>query len=393
MKLAESFGIAATAVDGFGAEFEDALARGVAGGRASVIVVTAALTPPITTSAPLVPPQGERTTMTTTDATVIEVSLIVAGRRVPGGGAAVDSTDLEHRAGRRPCIAGRCADRGRRGPRRAHGAGGLGAHPGAPARPRDPADRAHRRAEQGGARPACDARDRQALPESLGEVQEVIDTCDFFLGEGRRLYGQTVPSEMPDKQLFTFREPVGVALIVTAGNFLVAVPSWYLVPALLCGNAVVWKPADYTPAIAEAFAQLFLHGGLPDGVLNVVHADGEATFAGLEQALGEGLIDKVGFTGSSAVGRRIGELCGRHLQNPCLELGGKNPMVVMDDADLDLAVEGALFGGFGTAGQRCTSLGTAIVHDAVHDEYLRNRPPRSRARRSTIPCATSSTGR
>src|SRR3954465_4325613 len=208
-------------------------------------------------------------------------------------------------------------------------------------------------------------------PESLGEVQEVIDTCDFFLGEGRRLYGQTVPSEMPDKQLFTFREPVGVAVIVTAGNFPVAVPSWYLVPALVCGNAVVGKPADYTPAIADAFAQLFLHGGLPDGVLNVVHADGEATFGGLEQALEQGLVDKVGFTGSSAVGRRIGELCGRHLQNPCLELGGKNPMVVMDDADLDLAVEGALFGGFGTAGQRCTSLGTAIVHDAVHDEFLR----------------------
>jgi alpha-ketoglutaric semialdehyde dehydrogenase len=176
---------------------------------------------------------------------------------------------------------------------------------------------------------------------------------------------------MPDKQLFTFREPVGVAVIVTAGNFPVAVPSWYLVPALLCGNAVVWKPADYTPAIADAFAQLFLHGGLPDGVLNVVHADGEATFGGLEQALEQGLVDKVGFTGSSVVGRRIGELCGRHVQNPCLELGGKNPMVVMDDADLDLAVEGALFGGFGTAGQRCTSLGTAIVHDAVHDEFLR----------------------
>src|SRR4051795_9078797 len=208
-------------------------------------------------------------------------------------------------------------------------------------------------------------------PEALGEVQEVVDTCDFFLGEGRRLYGQTVPSEMPDKQLYTFRRPVGAALIVTAGNFPVAVPSWYLVPALLCGNAVVWKPADYTPAIADAFAQLFLHGGLPDGVLNVVHADGEATFGGLEQALEQGLVDKVGFTGSSAVGRRIGELGGRHLQNPCLELGGKNPMVVMDDADLDLAVDGALFGGFGTAGQRCTSLGTAIVHDAVHDEFLR----------------------
>src|SRR4051795_400432 len=206
--------------------------------------------------------------------------------------------------------------------------------------------------------------------EALGEVQEIIDTCNFFLGEGRRLYGQTVPSEMHDKQLFTFRVPVGVAAIVTAGNFPVAVPSWYLVPALLCGNTVVWKPADYTPALGDALTSLFRAGGLPDGVLEMVQADGPTTFAGLERALDEGLVDKVGFTGSSAVGREIGALCGRHLQSPCLELGGKNPMVVTADADLDLAVQGALFGGFGTAGQRCTSLGTAIVHRDVHDEFL-----------------------
>ena len=161
------------------------------------------------------------------------------------------------------------------------------------------------------------------LAESRGEVQEVIDTCNFFLGEGRRLYGQTIPSEMSDKQLFTFRTPVGVAAIITAGNFPVAVPSWYLVPALLCGNAVVWKPAEYTPATAEAFAQLFLHAGLPAGAFNVVLTDGAATFAGLEHALDEHLVDKVGFTGSTDVGRRIGELCGRHLQSPCLELGGR----------------------------------------------------------------------
>jgi alpha-ketoglutaric semialdehyde dehydrogenase len=208
-------------------------------------------------------------------------------------------------------------------------------------------------------------------PESLGEVQEIVDTCDFFVSEGRRLYGQTVPSELPDKQLFTFRNPVGVAAIVTAGNFPVAVPSWYIVPALLCGNAVVWKPAEYAPALGEALAQLFIHGGLPDGVLNLVQCDGPAAFAGLERALAEGLVDKVGFTGSSTVGARIGELCGRHLQSPCLELGGKNPLVVMPDAELDLAVEGALFSGFGTAGQRCTSLGTVIVHESVHDEFLR----------------------
>jgi alpha-ketoglutaric semialdehyde dehydrogenase len=206
--------------------------------------------------------------------------------------------------------------------------------------------------------------------ESLGEVQEIIDTCDFFTGEGRRLYGQTVPSEMPDKQLFTFRMPVGVAAIITAGNFPVAVPSWYMVPALTCGNAVVWKPAEYSPAIGDALAQLFIHAGLPDGVLNVVQAEGPAAFEGLERALEAGLVDKVGFTGSSEVGKKIGELCGRHMQSPCLELGGKNPLVVMPDANLDLAVEGALFSGFGTAGQRCTSLGTAIVHESVHDEFL-----------------------
>ena len=208
------------------------------------------------------------------------------------------------------------------------------------------------------------------IAESRGEVQEVIDTCSFFQSEGRRLYGMTVPSELPDKQLFTFRVPVGPSAIVTAGNFPVAVPSWYIVPALVCGNAVVWKPAEYTPATAEAFAQLLLHAGLPEGVFNLVLADGTQTFEGLERALDEGVLDKIGFTGSSDVGRRIGELAGRHLQNPCLELGGKNPLVVMPDADLDLAVEGALFSGFGTAGQRCTSLGTAIVHASIHDEFV-----------------------
>lgn len=206
--------------------------------------------------------------------------------------------------------------------------------------------------------------------EALGEVQEIIDTCDFFVGEGRRLYGQTVPSEMPDKQLFTFRVPVGVAAVITAGNFPVAVPSWYLVPALLCGNAVVWKPAEYAAAAARAVAELAWRAGVPRGVLNLVYADGEATFNGLEAALADGTVDKVGFTGSSAVGVRVGELCGRHLQSPCLELGGKNPMVVTADADLDLAVEGALFSGWGTAGQRCTSLGNLVVHRDVHDEFV-----------------------
>ena len=117
-------------------------------------------------------------------------------------------------------------------------------------------------------------------PEALGEVQEIVDTCDFFLGEGRRLYGQTVPSEMPDKQLFTFRMPVGVAAIITAGNFPVAVPAWYLVPAILCGNAVVWKPAEYSPALGDAMVKIFHAGGVPGGVLNLVQADGRGDVRG-----------------------------------------------------------------------------------------------------------------
>lgn len=206
--------------------------------------------------------------------------------------------------------------------------------------------------------------------ESLGEVQEIVDTCDFFVGEGRRLYGETVPSEMHDKALFTFRMPVGTLAVITAGNFPVAVPSWYLVPALLCGNTVVWKPAEYSAAVATALYELFVAGGLPEGTLNLVLADGKATFEGLEAGLSERVIDKIGFTGSSAVGSLIGELAGRHVQSACLELGGKNPMVVMPDANLDLAVDGALFSGFGTSGQRCTSLGTAIVHESIHDEFV-----------------------
>lgn len=229
--------------------------------------------------------------------------------------------------------------------------------------------------------------------EALGEVREIVDTCDFFLGEGRRLYGQTVPSEMPDKSLFTFRVPVGVAAVVTAGNFPVAVPSWYLVPALLCGNAVVWKPAEYAAASAHALYRLFAAAGLPDGVLNIVFADGEQTYAGLDRALGEGTVQKVGFTGSSAVGRAIGELCGRHLQSPCLELGGKNPMVVMPDADLDLAAEGALFSGFGTAGQRCTSSARSSCTRTSTTSSCAGSPPSCATRRSATRTATCCTAR
>ena len=178
---------------------------------------------------------------------------------------------------------------------------------------------------------------------------------------------------MPDKQLFTFRNPVGVVAAITAGNFPVAVPAWYLVPALLCGNAVVWKPADYSPACGEALFELFVRGGgLPDGVLNLVHRRRRSRRSTVSpQALDDGLVDKVGFTGSSAVGAKIGELTGRHLQSAVPRARRQEPDGRDADADLDLAAEGALFSGFGTAGQRCTSLGTVIVHESVHDDFLR----------------------
>ena len=210
----------------------------------------------------------------------------------------------------------------------------------------------------------------KVFKEALGEVQEVIDTCDFFLGEGRRLYGQTVPSEMPNKNLFTYRMPVGSVFIITAGNFPAAVPSWYLVPALLAGNSVVWKPSEFPPAVAQALTKLFHAGGIPEDLLITVVADGATTFEAMESGLAKGLINKIGFTGSTEVGRRIGAKAGEYVQSACLELGGKNPMVVMPDANLDLALDGALFAGFGTAGQRCTSLGTLWLHESIHDEFL-----------------------
>lgn len=204
------------------------------------------------------------------------------------------------------------------------------------------------------------------LREARGSVQEAIDTAEFFMSEGRRLYGQTVPSELRDKELFTYRRPVGVVGMITAGNFPIAVPAWKMVPAILCGNAVVWKPSDDAPGIAGIFADLWRRAGLPDGVVNVVHGRGAGS-AGelLIEMIDAGLLDKVSFTGSTAVGRKIGEACGRNLQVPSLELGGKNPLVILADADLELAVEGALWASFGTAGQRCTSCGNIIVDKRV----------------------------
>lgn len=207
--------------------------------------------------------------------------------------------------------------------------------------------------------------------EALGSVQEVIDTCVFFASEGRRLYGQTVPSEMSQKELFTYRRPVGVFGCITAGNFPVAVPAWYFVPALLAGNTCVWKPSEDSILTSYYFTELMHHSGIPKGVFNTVFGKGPTLGASMVALIDKGFFDKFGFTGSTEVGRMIGEACGRNLQVPCLELGGKNPLIVCEDANLELALDGVIFSGFGTAGQRCTSLGNLIVHENVYDFFIK----------------------
>ncbi len=218
------------------------------------------------------------------------------------------------------------------------------------------------------------------IREARGSVQEAIDTAEFFQSEGRRLYGQTVPSELPDKELYTYRRPVGVVGVITAGNFPVAVPSWKIIPGLLCGNAVVWKPSDDAPGTAALFADLWRRAGLPEGVLSIVHGrGGDGAGEYLVDQVDAGLLQKISFTGSTAVGRHIGEVCGRNLQMPSLELGGKNPLVILADADLELAVEGALWASFGTAGQRCTSCGNIIVDKRVMPTVREQLVQRARA--------------
>jgi alpha-ketoglutaric semialdehyde dehydrogenase len=210
----------------------------------------------------------------------------------------------------------------------------------------------------------------KTLKEARGDVQEAIDTCHFFQSEGRRLYGQTVPSEMYNKELKTYRRPIGVVGIITAGNFPVAVPSWKIIPALITGNTIVWKPSEDSPLTSYAFAKLLEEGGLPAGVLNVVFGLGkDSTGEALVGMMDEGRLQKFAFTGSTAVGKQIGAIAGRNLIHPTLELGGKNPLVVMRDADIDNAVSGALWASFGTGGQRCTSAGNIILDAPIFEEF------------------------
>ena len=200
------------------------------------------------------------------------------------------------------------------------------------------------------------------LKETRGDVQEGIDTAFYVAGEGRRLFGETTPAELPDKFAMSVRMPIGVCALITPWNFPMAIPTWKMFPALLCGNTVVLKPAEDTPASAARLVEILNEAGVPPGVVNLVHGRGEEVGAALVRHAD---VELVSFTGSAAVGREIASICGQQLKRVALELGGKNAQIVMEDADLDLAVEGALWGAFGTTGQRCTATSRLILHRDV----------------------------
>ncbi len=204
------------------------------------------------------------------------------------------------------------------------------------------------------------------LAETRGDVQEGIDTAFYAATEGRRMFGHTVPSELRNKWAMSFRRPIGVAGIITPFNFPLAIPTWKMFPALVCGNACVFKPAEDVPMTGHMFVEILLEAGLPPEVINLVHGKGEAGAA----IVAHPDVALVSFTGSTDTGSKVGEACGRAHKRLSLEMGGKNAMIVLDDADLDLALEGVLWGAFGTTGQRCTATSRLIVQEGVHDKFI-----------------------
>src|SRR5919108_243058 len=192
----------------------------------------------------------------------------------------------------------------------------------------------------------------RAAPQSGGDVQEAIDMSYYMAGEGRRLFGQTTPSELRDKFNMSVRMPIGVVGAITPWNFPIAIPSWKLAPALVCGNTVVFKPASDTPLLGERFVELLAEAGLPPGVVNIVHGGGGAVGDRLLQQPHVGVNTPTGARETGVEGMRE---AGDTLKHVHLELGGKNAIIVLDDADLDLAVEGIVWSAFGTSGQRCTA--------------------------------------
>jgi alpha-ketoglutaric semialdehyde dehydrogenase len=214
------------------------------------------------------------------------------------------------------------------------------------------------------------------LTETRGDVQEGIDTAFYAATMGRQLPGRTVPSEMPNKWAMSFRRPIGVAGIITPFNFPLAIPTWKMFPALVCGNACVFKPAEDVPHTGHALVEIMLEAGLPPEVIQLVHGLGEDVGAPIVSHQG---VPLVSFTGSTETGSLVGETCGRMHKRLSLEMGGKNAMIVMDDADLDLALDGVLWGAFGTTGQRCTATSRLILQSGIHDEFLSRLIDRARA--------------
>ncbi len=207
----------------------------------------------------------------------------------------------------------------------------------------------------------------KVLNETRGDVQEAIDAAYYNAGEGRRMFGPTVPSELPNKFAMAVRQPIGVCGMITPWNFPMAISSWKLLPAIVCGNTCVIKPAQDTPLSTFNLVRALTDAGLPKGVINIV--------AGFGPDVGTPLAEHpdvraISLTGSSAVGRIIGGIAAKSFKHCSLELGGKNPMVVLDDANLDLAIEGGLWGGFGTTGQRCTATSRIIVQKGVYREFI-----------------------
>jgi len=206
----------------------------------------------------------------------------------------------------------------------------------------------------------------KVLAETRGDVQEAIDTAYYMAGEGRRLFGQTTPSELKSKFAMSVRMPVGVCGMIAPWNFPMAIPSWKLFPALVCGNTCVIKPAEDTPLSTYNLVQCLIDAGLPAEVVNIVTGFGPDAGAPIVSHPG---IRAVSFTGSSEVGRIVGQTAAANFKPCSLEMGGKNAMIVLDDANLDLAVEGALWGAFGTTGQRCTATSRIILHKKIADAF------------------------
>lgn len=207
----------------------------------------------------------------------------------------------------------------------------------------------------------------KVLLETRGDVQEGIDTAYYAATEGRRLFGHTVPSELRNKWAMTYRRPMGVCGMITPFNFPMAIPTWKIFPALACGNSVIFKPAEDVPHTGHVFVEVLLEAGVPPEVVQLVHGYGEEVGAPM---VSHPHVPVISFTGSTETGRVIGETCGRMHKRLSLEMGGKNAQIVMPDADMDLALEGVLWGAFGTTGQRCTATSRLILHRDIHDEFV-----------------------